>query len=269
MAEEAVVKSQEGEQQESKQEAPVLTEMEQKASAEGWHPKEEWQGNPDEWKDAKTFLRDGELFKKIEEVKRENKTLKRTVSAIKGHYEKVQEVEYARALASLKAQKKEALVEGDADKVIELDDKIADVRDQLTAAQNAPVVAPEPEQHPEFVNWVSKNRWYENNAELHTFADTTGFAYKKAHPEKTPAEVFSYVTDRVAKAYPEFFRNQRKDAPNTVEGGQSPTKSKVRGTEITLTADEVKVMNRLVRTGVLTEEQYKKDIQKLDSQGKR
>ena len=42
-------------------------EYEQRASAEGWVPKEEWTGDPAQWRPAKEFLDRGELFKKIEE----------------------------------------------------------------------------------------------------------------------------------------------------------------------------------------------------------
>jgi hypothetical protein len=245
-----------------------LSPIEERAHLEGWRPKEEWNGDPDEWKDAKTFMRDGELFKKIDEIKRENKTLKKTVTTLKGHYDKVAETEYARAVADLKTQKREALVAGDPDKVIEIDEKLAEARENKSRVVEQEVVA-EPTQHPEFVNWVAQNKWYESNSELRAFADTTGFAFTKSHPGVTPGEVFKYVSERVTKAYPELFRNLRKDAPNTVEGGGAPRKTSSKVSNITLTEDEERVMKRLVRSGTLTEDQYKADLVKLESQGKR
>lgn len=272
MTEEKKEQAAEGQEQKQEQtQTPQLSDAEQKAMQEGWRPKEEWAGDPEEWKDAKTFLRDGELFKKIEEVKRENKALKRSVSTIKGHYERVREVEYARAVEDLKAAKKAALVEGDADKVIAIDEELVTARQNLQIAKQATPEVVEPEQHPEFANWVQRNRWYETNQELREFADTAGFAHAKANPGKTPRQVLEYVEERVAKAFPEHFKNQRKSNPSTVEGGSSPRAKSSGGREsdITLSEDETKVMRRLVRDGVLTEEQYRKDLLTLEKQGKR
>jgi hypothetical protein len=170
-------------------------------------------------------------------------------------------------MADLKAQKKEALVAGDPDKVIEIDEKIAEAREAKQAPKAQEAV--EPQVQPEFVAWVAANRWYETNTELRTFADTTGYAYAHSHPGAAPTEVFKYVSERVAKAYPELFRNQRKDAPNSVEGGSGPRKSPGKTANVVLSEDEERVMKRLVRSGVLTEEQYKNDLAKLDGQGKR
>ena len=34
----------------------------------GWRPKEEWQGEPEKWRDAKEFVERGELYGKIDTV---------------------------------------------------------------------------------------------------------------------------------------------------------------------------------------------------------
>lgn len=262
MVEETVV----GKEEVPEQEEP--SQVEQQATKDGWRPKEEWDGNPDDWKDAKSFVRDGELFKKIEEVKRENKNLRKTVTTLKGHYEKVKETEYARALATLKEQKKEALREGDTDRAVDLDDKIDAKRAEFDEdkRQEALNQVEEPQPHPDFQAWVNKNKWYETNGEVKEFADTVGMAYKKQHLNASPKEVLQYVEERVAKGYPELFKNPRKDAPNTVETGKGPRKA---GSKVVLTDMEEAVMKKLVRSGALTEEQYRKDIETLDKQGQR
>jgi hypothetical protein len=53
---------------------PVLTEIEQRASSRGWVPKDEWDGDPEEWRPAKEFIDRGELFKKIEDKIEQLKT---------------------------------------------------------------------------------------------------------------------------------------------------------------------------------------------------
>ncbi len=262
MAEEVVK-----EEQVENTEAPQLTAIEQQAAAEGWRPKEEWTGEPDDWKDAKSFVRDGEFFKKIEEVKRENKNLRKTVTTLKSHYERVRETEYNRALLSLKEQKKEALREGDADRVVDIDDRIDATKAELEIARRTEAeIQDEPAPHPEFQAWVNRNKWYESNQEVREFADQAGVAFKKTHMAATPQQVLAYVEERVAKGYPELFKNPKRNAPNAVEGGTGPRKNR---DTFELTDMERQIMNKLVRSKTLTEEQYINDLKELDRQGKR
>ena len=258
---------QEEKQEEQQEEYKEPSAIEQKAIADGWRPLDDWTGDPDDWKDAKSFVRDGELFKKIEEVKRENKNLRKTVSTFKDHYDKVRDNEYQRALETLKQQKKEALREGDTDLAVDLDDKIDAKKIELYESRQMEGMAKnEPEIHPEFAVWVSHNKWYDTNLEVREFADQTGVAYKKTHMQASPKEVLNYVEERVTKGYPELFKNAKKNSPSTVEGGSGPRKP---NSKITLTDFETSVMKKLVRSGALTEAQYMKDIEDLDKQGKR
>jgi len=253
---------------EQKQETVELSPVEQKAYDEGWRPKDDWNGDPDDWKDAKTYIRDGELFKKIDAIKQENRNLKKSVTALKTHYERVKETEYKRALEELKARKKEALREGDGETAVAIEERIEEVVEDMQQAQQvSQAIQVEPEVHPEFAQWVDKNKWYNDNNELREFADSIGVAHKKAHPSASPREVLDYVEGRVTKAYPEMFKNQRKNAPSTVEGGTGPRKTSNSG--VVLTPDEERVMRRLVGSGLLTEEKYKADILALEKQGKR
>lgn len=247
---------------------PTYTPLEQQAMVDGWRPKEDWAGDPEDWKDAKSFVRDGEFFKKIEEVKRENKNLRKTVTTLKTHYEKVRETEYTRALETLREQKKAALREGDTDLAVDLDDRIDAKRAELEDARKIEVqVQEEPEIHPEFQQWVNRNKWYSTNQEVKEFADQVGVSYKKTHGTATPQEVLNYVEERVAKGYPELFKNVRKNAPSTVEGGVGPRR--VGPDTFELTDMERQIMNKLVRSKVLTEEKYINDLKELAKQGKR
>ena len=55
------------------------TAVEQRALDQGWVPQDEWQGDPDDWRPAKEFIDRGELFRKIDELKNENKRIKQGV----------------------------------------------------------------------------------------------------------------------------------------------------------------------------------------------
>lgn len=246
-----------GVEQALKEEAPQFTEVEQEALDQGWKPKSEWvaQGKPeDEWRPAKEFKERGELFQKIETLSQELKSTRSTMKALQGHYEKVKETEFKRALESLKQDKRAALEDGDVDAVLEIDDKIATVR-ETQRAQAAAEQVQTPEMHPEFVSWVGRNSWYSTDKELQTFADTVGRAYALSHPGVVPSEVLKHVTSKVKQAYPEKFTNPRRSEAGAADASSStPQRKKSDGFE--LTADEEKVMNKLVGQKVMTKEKY-------------
>ena len=107
-----------------------LTPTQQEALAQGWVPKDEYDGDPEKFVDAGEFLRRGELFRKIESQSKEMKDMRKALAEMAKHNAKIREVEYQRALDTLKAEKKAALSEGDADRVVEIDDKIDLVKTQ-------------------------------------------------------------------------------------------------------------------------------------------
>ena len=180
-------------QEQQQQEAPQLSAAEQKAMEAGWVPKDQWEGDPDSWRPAKEFLDRGELFKKIEDQKRSIHDMKRALDDLCSHHAKVRETEYTRALQTLKAQKKTALEEGDAEAVIRIDDQIDLVKDeqQKLRAMPEPVQEAEPT-NPIFANWVDKNRWYETSQPMRAYADALG--RDLASQGFSPTEVLNVVS---------------------------------------------------------------------------
>jgi|SRR3990167_5473809 len=239
---------------------------EERALLQGWKPKEEFVaegGNESDWRPAKEFVDRGELFTKIDEVKRENRNLKKTMQLFREHHEKVAKVEYQRALDTLNRQKKEALVDGDADKVIEIDNQILETRDAQKAAQVAQAFQEEiaPVVNPVFAAWVERNGWYQHDPEMRAFADQLGTAYKQANPAADPTLVLKEVEKRVKKAYSEKFINPRKEDAPAVESGSAPRKSRVQ--QIELSDEEQQAMRRFVKAGAMTEEQYIAEIKTM------
>lgn len=245
----------------------TLSPVEERASSQGWKPKEQFVedgGNEADWRPAKEFVDRGELFTKIEEVKRENRNLKRTMQLFREHHDKVAQTEYARALETLKSQKKAALIDGDADRVIEIDSQILETRDaQKMAVMQQAFQEPEQQgpQNPAFVAWQERNSWYQYDPEMKAFADQVGVAIKQVNPNVDPVSFLKEVEKRVKKAYSEKFQNPRKEDAPTVEGGNAPRRS--RANDVELTEDEQKAMRRFVKAGAMTEEQYKAEIKTM------
>lgn len=236
----------------STNEPKQLTAVEEKAAEQGWVPQDQWEGDPEQWRPAKEFLDRGELFKKIEDQNRTIKEFKRALEDLKGHHAKTREVEYRRALDTLKAQKMQALEEGDAQSVIKIDDQIDLVKDEqrrLAAQAQEPAV---PELNPEFVEWIDRNKWYERDENMKIFADALG--QKLAAAGRGPSAVLAEVERQIREEFPHKFKNPNRDKPGSVEG--SATKGGKGSDSFTLTDDERRVMQRFVRTGVMTEKEY-------------
>jgi hypothetical protein len=240
---------------------PEHSESEVVALEKGWRPKEEYEGDPKKWVDADEFLRRGELFDKIDLMGRELRETKKTLRMLQSHHESVRETEFQRALQELKLEKKQAYEEGDHEKVIELDDKLLDLRmeqkEEATAARQQPM-----EPDPRFVACVTRNKWYSSDAELRAFGDEVGVSHAKANPDKSPEEVLKYVEERVRKVYPDKFVNARRTAPGAVlGGGKSGVATKK--DEYALSEEEHKVMMTFVRSGIMTKEKYIEDLKKV------
>lgn len=240
---------------------PQLTEVEIRASQEGWVPEDQWQGDPDKWRPAKEFLDRGELFRKIEEQKRELKSVKLAMEELGRHHAKVREMEYERALKTLKAQKRDAIAEGDADAVVEIEDKIDELKEKQHKVEPTPRVQ---EPHPAVVAWQERNPWYHSNKVMKAAADEVA-REMVAMGELDPVKVLAEVDKIIRQEFRDKFVNPNRDKAGPVEGtpkGRAPKED-----AISMSDEDRKVMNRIVSTGVMTKEQFLKEFKDLQKRG--
>jgi hypothetical protein len=238
------------------------TEEELQALDAGWKPKEQWEGDEKKWVPADEFNRRGELFGKIDSVTKDLRETKKALRMLQDHHAKVRETEYNRAVAGLRAQKKQALENNDVDAVEKIDDAIMDMKaTEKVAKQTAATKAAEPD--PRFVAWVNDNSWYAQDDEMRNFADDVGIAHAKSHPEKSPTDVLKYVEQRIRKTYPEKFKNQNRNKPNAVEGRNAQFTRSKREDSFELSDEERRVMNTFVSDGIMTKEDYIRDLKSI------
>jgi len=240
----------------------TTSSIEDRAREQGWRPKEEFDGDPSKWVSAETFVAKGELIDRIESLGKKLKDSEKTIKMLSEHHTKVKESEFKRAVEFLKSQKKAAYESGDVDKIIELDDKIAEVRDTQKAQKQQEQVNDTPESHPAFQSWASENKWYETDSEMRADADAFGEAYARNNQDKTPQEVLEYVTKKIKKAYPEKFTNPNRNKPTGVESGSGTRQGSSRDT-FTLTEEETRVMNTFTRNGIMTKDEYIKQVKEM------
>lgn len=240
---------------------PSANEVE--ARTAGWVPKEEYNGDENKWVDADEFVRRGPLFEKINSTTRELKEVRKALDQLKAHHSTVKETAYKEALADLKAQKREAFIDGDPDKIIDIDDQIAAVKEQQRAFDATRKVEVEQaatgEIHPEFAAWTSRNTWYNTSKPMKAYADALGIDLRESG--LSPTEVLKRVEIEVKKEFPQKFHNPNRDKASAVEGvGKGGGKTNGGGDG--LTELERNIMERFVRQNVMTREQYKAELKK-------
>jgi DNA repair exonuclease SbcCD ATPase subunit len=252
----------------------ISPEVEREAKLLGWVPKEQYRGNPDEWRDADEFLEFGKklnpilrknneaLLKRLEARERELDEIRSTVSEFAKFHKETEERAYKRALEELKQQKKVALEEGDYDAVTELDDQIADIK----AAAKEPSKAKEPRNAEEqaahnqkvYKEWESANSWVKD-PEVAKKAQVVGYELRLNGDTTIDHEFLDHVADAMKEKYPELFGNTNRDK-SLVEGGSPSSVSGKKGKSYNdLPADAKRECDKFVKQGLLTKEQYVAD----------
>lgn len=235
---------------------PQVSQYEVDAREMGWRPKEEWEGDPEKWRDAKEFVERGELYGKIDNMGKELKETRKALKMLQEHHSKVRETEYKRAVEELKQAQKKHLEEGNADEYLKTTELLTDLKAEQKAREVVEQTVPkaQPGLDPRFVNWVKENNWYERNGELREYADMIGEGYAKRHPGIDPVEVLKYVTREVKTRFKDNFENPNRSKPSAVEGNGTQVSGKSKSFE--LSEEERKVMNTFVRQGIMTKEEF-------------
>lgn len=257
---------------------PTVSPAEEKARSQGWVSEEEWveQGkSADDWVDEKQFIFRGELMQRIQQQSKQlnesNGKIDQLTKALKKLGEvnsQVAEEQYKKAIQTLKRQKAEAMSDDDHEAVIDIDDKIDELKEAQKAMKEdeiipesspAPTggVTPEAMQQ-EYNAWIGKpeNNWYMSDPVLRGAADALGIAYLSDNPAVSASDVFDYVSKQIKIEMPHKFGGNKPTAPSVIEGGKPKPRSK--GAKFTvkdLTEDQLKMAKTFVDTGALPDVQ--------------
>lgn len=228
---------------------PEPSPIEQKARTMGWVPKEEWSGDPDEWRSAREFVDRGSLFKKIEHLNAQRAEDRKVITEMGAHLAKVREMERVRVLAELQQQKADAFANNDFSRVVELDDRIAETRNTPVA----PVVSNDPPLEVQQLHeaFLERNNWYGSDAKMTAFADKIAKGFRAMNPDATPQEVY----EEAERETRERFRSNFTPTPsgNPVMGAPTTRSTHGKGpkkfTERDLSPFQLQVARRFVESG--------------------
>lgn len=225
----------------------------EKAKSSGWRPKEEFEGDPEAWVDAGEFLRRAPLYEKNRNLKKELAELKSTIHDIKQHVGKVAEATRNKVIAELSAKRDEAIEMGDKEQVKEIDKEIDKAKTDIPTDDGM---------HPAIKSWISENQWFDTDEDMRAFAISHNDTIQKRNPNMTVEGSLEKTLEAVKKAFPEKFakpdNNKRKDPPAVETGGKGDGKKTF--TKSDLNDEQRKVMNKFVRQGVMSEEEYIKEL---------
>ena len=223
-----------------------------KATAAGWKPLDLYDGDPDRWVDAKEFIGRAPLYEQNHKLKKEVSELKGTIHEVKGYISKVSEAAYNKAVADLTAQRDEAIEYGNKEQVRELDKALKEAETLKTPVDNI---------HPAIKSWEAENgEWFYSDPKISRFGKTIAQNYLDDNPGDIEGALQS-MEEAVKKAYPDKAgksNDKRKDPP-AVESGNNG-KGKKSFTKSDLDDEQRRVMNKFVRQGVMTEEDYIKEL---------
>lgn len=244
--------------------------IEDLASQIGWNPNHEGEDKVD----AATYILKS---REIQETMRDNNkdlknqlsTMQSSIESLKEHNENVYRADVRRMQAeveALKREKRSAVELADVEKVDAIDKKIDNITKDL-ATPKQPTEAPA---NPIYDEWIKDNQWYLTEPDMAQFAETVAQQYNGAPLDR----IYNLVRAKVAEVFPEKFESKPAVTPKTEvtkpvgpkSPVEAPTKSgnnKSTFTKADLTTDQLAIMNQFVKTGVMSEDQYIKDIAKM------
>ena len=255
--------------EETPEEAPAEPTVEDLAKDMGWRPKDEFQGNDDTYVDPATYIRRSKdiqqsMSQHLKDNRRKMDGMEQGIKDLHDHYQQVSKVQIAKQqkeIEKLREAKREAIEEGDVEKVDEIE---SEMLDKYNSMEEPPQQKPKPDQaHVEaFDGWKAKNDWYSVKGQGGD-TDMTAYADKMANlPEydNLPYDrKLTAVTELVKKAFPEKFQTQATPTSNAVEA-PSGTGSKRQFSMADLSSDQRGIVRNFVKRGIMSEKEYIKQL---------
>lgn len=264
----------------------VRIAAEAEAGRKGWVPKDKYKGDPSKWVDAATFNARGERFasnlqREVESLRKQLEDFKGTAAAFAKFSDEQltkKNEELKEAISTLRIQRAEALHEGDATLVVELEDRIDLLKDQQKETKEVVKEAETRREGPDLadpvvLDWIEEgNQWFNDDPKLMAYAVRIGEQLIKDGEKVKGRPFLDKVAAEMRVQFPRRFRDHDKryglngetaDAArqNAVEGvpqgGASTAAKKYNGkSEKDLPAEDLKLMKQFIEEGWTTKDKF-------------
>lgn len=196
-------------QQEEQQESIELNATEQKAFDQGWLPEEDFEGDKDNWKTAKEYIKDGEWIGKVNELNRKIDDQQRQFDDRLSNANKLNDARRKSEISALRNEQKNAVGIADQDaydaaqvKIDAIDKQTQDELDTTTQQSKDPDIAA----------WEAKNPWINDVSNTKT-AVTQGIwnNFLQQNPAATTQQALAHVDIELNKLYQTDNSNPRRN----------------------------------------------------------
>jgi hypothetical protein len=249
---------------EGAQDAPLNApnEVEAEARKMGWVAKDEFRGNPDNWRPADEFLDRGKrilpivlkdnerLQKNFDRVQDELKELRESTKQLVEFHTDAAKREYERGRREIEAKIEAAAANADASTVRQ---EMVNL-DNLTKQNTPPAKRAEQQTiqvDPEIQDWITKERWFNADRALNGFAIDAYDRLQRDKPGMTQAELLAETKRQTMEKFPEKFginpNREGAAAVATPSGGTGATRKNGKTYE-NLPPDAKQACDKFVRT---------------------
>lgn len=227
-------------------------EVEAEASKMGWTPKDQFKGDPDKWRPADEFVERGKQMVPLlrAQVKKQERQIAELTSTTKQFAEfatKAEKRGYDSALAALKAERAEAVANGDGAAFTRVDEQIEELKAEVAEKTKVSTKADDIDD-PVFDEWKGRNAWL-NDPKMEAFGNASAQFLRSTGVTATGAEFLDMVTKEVKAKFPEKFENPRRASAPTVEGGTPAARKGGGKSFVDMPADARKECERMAKHG--------------------
>lgn len=166
----------------------------------GWAPREQYRGDPDKWKPADQFIRDGRDIQ--QSTARELRAMREQMDRMSGVTSQIVQDKVAERDAYWKAQFNQAVEEGDTEKANRL------IEQRPTAQAHSPGVPAET------TAWIGKNEWFNKDP----LAQARAIEICDRLKHLPVSEQLAQAERGIRKEFPEHFATPAKQPPSTQTG---------------------------------------------------
>ena len=202
-------------------------EIDRLARSMGWRPRDQWRGDPADWRDAREFYRRAISsaalhHKSLAAIQEQNQNLRekvdelgKVVKDINEERKRAQQAGYDQAMRELKEKRDRAVEEADTEAFNEAEEAIKNLTPP--GAEPAPPAPAEPDLDEATKStlhaWKAKNEWFDTDAVMTNLALAQHNQLLKDQPNLTLEQNLAEVSKEVRRRFPEKFRNERRDTP--------------------------------------------------------
>ncbi len=206
-----------------------MSDVERQARDQGWLPRNEFKGNPDDHKSAKHYVEWGDMKGSIKTIKNQMTHQKKSYEDQIVNQNILHKADTERQLAEVKAQLVTAIDDGDTTAATALAEKQSELNIQKNKLENVQTDAGANDVEIMRLEWEAENQWFfdQNDPRVAAAHSAYNLAIRKGG---TPEEAFAAVDDRVSKMSGKPKINQNRlnpsDTATSTGGGNRGTKAR-------------------------------------------